>query len=306
VAASTVYRVLRRYRLNRLAWLDRPTGQPVRVRRYERAQPGELVHLDVKKLGRIPDGGGHRAHGRDSAQHRARDRVRGPGYEYVHALVDDHSRLAYAEVLDDEQGVTCAGFLTRAGAVFAAYGIQIERVLTDNALAYRHSRAFRAAVAALGAVQRFTRPYHPQTNGKVQRFNRTLLAEWAYIQVYAGNQQRRSALDDWLHAYNHHRAHTALGGLPPISRVNNPPALHLADQCERQPGVGRVDVHDPNLAVGGLVDTGAAGDGQREPRRLLLAEGPGAHPLHGDLPFGQHQGDHALHRKPLRGAGGGL
>ena len=220
---STVYRVLCRHHRNRLAWMDRPTGQL--IRRYERAQPGELVHLDVKKLGRLRDGGGHRVHGRDSAQHRRRDldrwRGRSPGYDYVHAAVDDHSRLAYVEVLADERGETCAGFVRRAGSFFAAHGIAIQRVLTDNALAYRHSAKVKAAVAALGAVQRFTRPYHPQTNGKVERCNRTLLVEWAYVRPYATNQERTAALDGWLHLYNHHRAHTALGGHPPISRVNN-------------------------------------------------------------------------------------
>ena len=166
---STVYRVLCRHRLNRLAWMDRPTGQL--IRRYERAHPGELVHMDIKKLGRIPRGGGHRVHGRDSAQHRGRDRDRwrgrSPGYDYIHAAIDDHTRLAYAEVLADEQAATCAGFLRRAGAFFAAHHIAIQRVLTDNAMAYRRSAQVRAAVAELGAVQRFTRPYRPQTNGKV-------------------------------------------------------------------------------------------------------------------------------------------
>jgi transposase InsO family protein len=223
--ASTVHRVLVRHGLNRLAALDRPTGQL--IRRYERAQPGELVHLDVKKLGRLRPGGGHRIHGRDSTQHRTRDRDRrrgrSPGYDYVHAAVDDHTRLAYAEVLADEQAATCAGFLRRAGAFFAAHGITVQRVLTDNAFAYRRSRQFAAAVAELGAVQRFTRPYRPQTNGKAERFNRTLLAEWAYLRPYTTNQERTAALDDWLHLYNHHRAHTALGGHPPIRRVNNPP-----------------------------------------------------------------------------------
>jgi transposase InsO family protein len=225
LAASTVYRVLCRHRLNRLAWMDRPTGQP--IRRYERAHPGELVHMDVKKLGRIPPGGGHRVHGRDSHQHRSRDRDRrrgrSPGYDYVHAAIDDHTRLAYAEVLADEQAATCASFLRRAGAFFAAHHITIQRILTDNAMAYRRSAQVRVAVAELGAVQRFTRPYRPQTNGKVERFNRTLAAEWAYLHPYQTNAQRTAALDDWLHLYNHHRAHTALGGHPPISRVNNGP-----------------------------------------------------------------------------------
>jgi transposase InsO family protein/transposase-like protein len=221
--ASTVYRVLCRHGLNRLAVMDRPSGQP--VRRYERAHPGELVHMDVKKLGRLRDGGGHRVHGRDSDQHRRAPRHGGHrvGFDYVHAVVDDHSRLAYAEVLADERGDTCAGFLRRAGQFFAAHHIAIRRVLTDNAFAYRHSQQVQAAVADLGAVQRFTRPYHPETNGKVERFNRTLLAEWASVRPYATNSERTAALDDWLHLDNHHRAHTALGGQPPISRVNNAP-----------------------------------------------------------------------------------
>ena len=137
--------------------------------------------------------------------------------------MDDHSRLAYAEVLADEQGPTCAGFLRRAGAFFAAHHISIQRVLTDNAMAYRHSRHFAAAVAELGARHRFTRPYHPQTNGKVERFNRTLAHEWAYQRPYHTNDERTAALDSWLHLYNHHRAHTALSGHPPINRVNNGP-----------------------------------------------------------------------------------
>jgi transposase InsO family protein len=219
--ASTVYRVLVRHRLNRLAFLDRPTGRL--IRRYEWARPGQLIHVDVKKLGRLRPGGGHRVHGRASHQHRTRDRERGPGYDYVHAAIDDHSRLAYAEVLADERGDSCAGFLRRAGAFFAAHGIAVQRVLTDNAFAYRHSRQFQAVVAELGAVQRFCRPYHPETNGKVERFNRTLLDEWAYLRAYGTNSERTAALDGWLHLYNHHRAHTALGGHPPISRVNNAP-----------------------------------------------------------------------------------
>jgi transposase InsO family protein len=217
--ASTVHRVLVRHGLNRLAAMDRPTGQL--IRRYERARPGELVHLDVKQLGRIPDGGGHRVHGRAPSTPRGR----GIGYDYIHSAVDDHSRLAYSEILADEHTLTCTGFLRRAQAFYAAHGITIQRVLTDNAGGYT-SGLFAAALASSGATHKRTRPYRPQTNGKVERFHRTLLNEWAYVQVYTSNQQRAAALDDWLHLYNHHRVHTALGGYPPISRVNNAPGSY--------------------------------------------------------------------------------
>jgi transposase InsO family protein len=222
---STGYRVLCRHRLHRLAVLDRPTGEV--IRRYERARPGELVHVDVKKLGRLRDGGGHRLYGRDSAQHRTRDRHRtrrGPiGYDYVHAAVDDHSHLAYAEVLPDEQAGTCAGFLRRAGGVL--------RRPPDRgpAGADRQRHGLPAQPPGPGRCRRTRRrralhpPLSAPTNGKVERFNRTLLAEWAYVRPYATNAEPTGALDSWLHLYNHHRAHTALGGHPPISRLNNPP-----------------------------------------------------------------------------------
>lgn len=224
VPASTVRRILVRRGLNRLAWMDRPTG--IVIRRYERARPGELVHMDVKKLGRIPPGGGHRLLGRQlgSKHHRRSRRL---GYDYLHAAVDDHSRLAYVEIAQDETGATAAAFWRRASCFFAEHGIAVERILTDNAFAYRHSVAFRQAVLDSGAVQRFIRPRRPETNGKVERFNRTLLDEWAYVRLYTSNEERSSALPAYLHLYNHHRAHTALGLQAPISRVNNVPAHHI-------------------------------------------------------------------------------
>ncbi|MGW1399877.1 IS481 family transposase [Streptomyces sp. NPDC002405] len=214
--ASTVHRILTRHGLNRLAFLDRPTGQI--IRRYERDRPGELLHVDVKKLGRIPDGGGHRVLGRQAG----RSTRNSMGYDYVHSAVDDHSRLACSEIHPDEKAATCAAFLTRAAAFFHAHGMtRIERVLTDNAWPYRKSFAWRQALADLGAAGKHTRVYRPQTNGKVERFNRTLLDEWAYLRPYTSNRERTEALADFLHTYNHHRCHTALGGHPPISRVNN-------------------------------------------------------------------------------------
>ena len=223
VPARTVSRVLRRAQVPYLRELDPMTGQQIRSSkatavRYERDRSGELVHVDVKKLGKIPDGGGWRAHGRAAGN---RDRKRRIGYDYVHSMIDDHSRLAYSEIHDDEKADTCAGFLLRAAAYFAAMGItRIERVMTDNAFAYRHGRAFTDAVAQLGAVQKFIRPHCPWQNGKVERFNRTLQTEWAYRHAFTSNQHRRDALAPWLHTYNTERRHTALAGQPPITRVS--------------------------------------------------------------------------------------
>ncbi|QEO08685.1 IS481 family transposase [Protaetiibacter larvae] len=231
VPRSTVGRVLARYRMPRLVHVDQATGLPVRAPkpvRYEVAAPGELVHVDIKKLGRIPDGGGWRIHGRGSTQDRragsARDRAarRGAspsrGYTFLHHAVDDHSRLAYSEQLPDERKETAAGFWLRAAAFFAEHGITVTAVMTDNGSCYR-SRAF---AAALGNIQhRWTRPYRPQTNGKVERFNRTLATEWAYAEAYSSEATRSATYADWLHHYNHHRPHTGIGGLVPAARVHN-------------------------------------------------------------------------------------
>ena len=215
--ASTVYRVLLRHDLNRLCHLDRQSATP--IRRYERARPGELVHVDVKKLGRIPTGGGHRIHGRPATR-----RTRWLGYAYLHTAIDDHSRLAYTEVLTDEQGRTAAAFWRRAEAWFRARGVIVERVLTDNAFSYR-GKLFNQALGENRINHMYCRPYRPQTNGKVERFHRTLLDEWAYVRPYCRESDRTRALARWLHRYNHHRVHTAIGG-PPVSRVTNLPREH--------------------------------------------------------------------------------
>lgn len=219
MASSTVYRVLCRLGLQRLSWLDRPTGRV--IRRYEHERPGDLVHMDIKKLGRIRPGGGWRIHGRGKVSRRP-GRV---GYAYIHSAVDDHSRLAYSEVLGDEQAETVAAFWRRATDWFGERGIAVRAVLTDNGSAYR-SASFARLCTQLGSRHRRTRPYTPQTNGKVERFNRTLLEEWAYVRLYRSDEARTAALDRWLHGYNHHRRHTSLGGHPPVSRVTNLPGQY--------------------------------------------------------------------------------
>ena len=218
VPASTVHRVLVRLGMNRLAWMDRPTGED--IRRINTTRPGELVHLDVKKLGRIPVGGGWRVRGIGYEGQFSRKRQ--VGYSFVHSAIDAYTRIAYSEVLADERGVTAAGFWRRAHLFFAGYGITIEAVLTDNGSCYK-SNIFDAALA--GVEHRRTRPRRPQTNGKVERFNRTLLDEWAYVRPYNSDVERIAALDDWLHLYNHHRHHTAIGGTP-ASRVHNAAGQH--------------------------------------------------------------------------------
>ena len=222
IAASTVGRVLARHEVPRLSELDALTGRPVRHGpasrvRYERDRPGELIHVDVTRLGRIPAGGGWRAHGR-GAKPVSR---RGAGFDFVHAAVDDHSRLVYAEIHPDEKGATCAGFLLRAAQFFAEHGIRrIERVMTDNAFNYRHAAIFAEALATLGARHIRIRPHCPWTNGKVERFNRTLQREWAYERIYISNAERSATLGGWLEHYNTERRHSALGNLPPVSRLS--------------------------------------------------------------------------------------
>jgi transposase InsO family protein len=212
--------VLRRLGVPRLRDLDRSTRTVVR---YERERPGELVHVDIKKQGRIPDGGGWRIHGRDI---RRGGRVkRGLGYDFVHAAVDDRSRLAYAEILGDERKETASAFITRALGFFADRGITVERVLTDNGSCYR-SREFARTLTDADVAHRRTRPYRPQTNGKVERFNLTLKWEWAYARAYESNQSRTQELERWLHDYNYHRPHMAHGGKAPITAVNNVPRKH--------------------------------------------------------------------------------
>lgn len=224
IPPRTVSRILARHQMPRLAECDPLTGVLIRASkatavRYERNRPGELIHVDVKKIGRIPDGGGWRARGRQVRTAASR-KVR-VGYDYVHSAVDDHSRLAYSEIHPDEQGDTAAGFLRRAAAYFAAMGIpRIEEVMTDNAWSYTRSAGFSAALSGIGARHITIRPHCPWQNGKVERFNRTLQIEWAYRQVFTSNHQRAAVLPPWLWYYNHRRRHTALGGLPPISRVS--------------------------------------------------------------------------------------
>ncbi len=212
IPRSTIYAVLRRRGLSRLSTLDRTSGVPIR---YVKDCPGELVHVDIKKLGRIPTGGGWWAHGMENRGPRQR-----VGYEFAHSMVDDHSRVAYTEVLDAQDAVACAGFMLRASQWFATLGFRIDRVMTDNAKAYR-SHSFATMLATIGATHKTTRPYRPQTNGKVERFHQTLLRGWAYKQPYDSNQDRRDALTDFLEQYNRTRPHSALKGQSPMTVLVN-------------------------------------------------------------------------------------
>ena len=217
---STVERVLARYRMPRLAWLDQATGLPVRRPkpvRYEKAAPGELVHVDIKKQGRIPDGGGHRMLGRVTGR-RDKGHKGGRGYSFLHHAVDDYSRVAYSEILGDEKKETAAAFWSRANTFFESIGVTVTAVMTDNGACYR-SHAFAAVLGEIKHV--WTRPYRPQTNGKVERFNRTLATEWAYAATYLSDEARAAAYPAWLHEYNHHRPHTGIGGSTPAQRVHN-------------------------------------------------------------------------------------
>ena len=229
LAPSTVHKVLVRCRINRLSHVDRATGEP--IRRYEHPHPGAMIHVDVKKLGNIPDGGGWRFTGKHQGrQNRITTRNRTGkknaygqpkvGTAFVHTVIDDYSRVAYAEIHDDETAVTAVGVLYRSVAWFAERGVTVERVLSDNGSCYV-SHLWRDTCADLGIVHKRTRPRRPQTNGKIERFHRTLADGWAFKKFYNTESARRAALPAWLHHYNHHRPHTAIGGSAPITRLTN-------------------------------------------------------------------------------------
>ena len=233
VAPSTVHAVLVRARINRLSHIDRVTGEP--IRRYEHDRPGSLIHVDVTKFANVPDGGGWRYVGQEQGRRNKQATARRTGQRgahyrpaigtaFLHTVIDHHSRVAYVEICTDEKADTAIGVLQRAVAWFADRGVHVERVLSDNGSCYK-SHAWRDACAALGVVHKRTRPYRPQTNGKIERFHRTLADGWAYARKYDSEPHRRAALPGWLHFYNHHRIHSAIGGTP-ISRINNLPGHH--------------------------------------------------------------------------------
>ena len=231
--ASTVHAVLVRCRINRLSRIDRVSCEP--LRRYEHDHPGSLIHVDVTKFGNIPDGGGWRYVGKQqgkknksaTALRTGRTAKGHPniGTAFLHTVIDDHSRVAYVEICADEKATTAIGVLRRATAWYAQHGVTVERVLSDNGSAYK-SHAWRNACADLAIKPKRTRPYRPQTNGKIERFHRTLADGWAYARFYDCESDRRAALPGWLHFYNHHRPHSAIAGKPPVSRLNDLPGHH--------------------------------------------------------------------------------
>lgn len=230
--ASTVHAVLVRCRINRLSHLDRATGEP--IRRYEHEHPGDLLHVDVKKIGRIPDGGGWRYVGRAQGRRNRsattgaeRSKHRDPlvGTCYLHTVIDDHSRVAYVEARDDETKQTASEVLRNAVAWFAERGVTVTRVISDNGACYR-SHLWQQTCTELGITPKRTRPYRPQTNGKIERFHRTLAEGWAFKKFYSSESARLAALPAWLHHYNHHRPHSAIGRTPPITRLTNLPGHH--------------------------------------------------------------------------------
>ena len=240
VSAATVHRTLARDGLSRVRDIDPPTGEEARkVVRYEHELPGDLVHVDIKKVGRIPDGGGWAVHGRGSAAALASKRKGSGtgrvGNVYLHSAVDDHSRLAYTEALADEKGPTAAAFWLRAAEFFASYGItEIRRCLTDNGSCYR-SRAWADALAATRTTHKRTRPYTPRTNGKVERYNATMSREWLRRRPYDSEADRTGALAGFLNYYNHERPHSALGYLPPVTRTPEATGIRVAPTSAADP-----------------------------------------------------------------------
>ena len=230
--ASTVHAVLVRCRLNRLTHIDHATGEP--IRRYEHAQPGDLLHVDVKKLGRVPDGGGWRYVGRKQGNrnrattpHLPRNKWRNAltGTCYLHTVIDDHSRVAYVEAHDDETTQTATMVLRNAVTWFAERGVVVQWILSDNGNGYR-SNLWLQTCADLAITPKKTQPYRPQTNGKIERFHRTLAEGWAFKKFYNSESARLAALPAWVHEYNHHRPHSAIGKAAPITRLTNLPGHH--------------------------------------------------------------------------------